>query len=315
MQNRILLILPYFGTFPNYFDLWLEGVKNNPDIDFLLLTDNHTAYHYPSNLRVEYLTFNELVVIIQEHFDFRIALETPYKLCDFRPAYGFIFSGYLDGYDFWGYCDCDLVFGNIRKFVTDSVLNSFDRIFEFGHLCLYRNTKDVNFMFLKQTPGVRYYKNVFSSKISQCFDEICGMTPIWNSLRPNRVFRERPFDDIDYTKFRFNVVGTNSNKSYVYSYKDGVLSRSFLDGDTVSYKEVCYVHFQKRKLSKADCLNFSDYFIIPNKFVAPMELSPAIFRTLSREHIYLYPLRIKLKSVLRKVKFRYENLLCHGTLK
>jgi len=29
---------------------------------------------------------------------------------------------------FWGYCDIDLIFGNIRAFMTDELLNEYDII-------------------------------------------------------------------------------------------------------------------------------------------------------------------------------------------
>ena len=35
-MKKIIIIIPYFGEFPNYFDLWMKSVKYNSDIDFLL---------------------------------------------------------------------------------------------------------------------------------------------------------------------------------------------------------------------------------------------------------------------------------------
>ena len=46
------------------------------------------------------MTFNELRKLIQSKFDFEISLEKPYKLCDFRPAYGFLFEEYLKEFRF-----------------------------------------------------------------------------------------------------------------------------------------------------------------------------------------------------------------------
>ena len=55
---------------------------------------------------------------IQRIFDFPISLERPYKLCDYKPSYGEVFKDELAGYDFWGNCDIDLVWGNIKKNFT-----------------------------------------------------------------------------------------------------------------------------------------------------------------------------------------------------
>ena len=44
----------------------------------------------------------------------QVTLDRPYKLCDFKPAYGFIFGEYLKEYDYWGHCDIDIVWGDLR---------------------------------------------------------------------------------------------------------------------------------------------------------------------------------------------------------
>ena len=45
-------------------------------------------------------------------------VNSPYKLCDYKPVYGLIFDEDLQDYDFWGHCDVDLIFGDIRKFIN-----------------------------------------------------------------------------------------------------------------------------------------------------------------------------------------------------
>lgn len=37
---------------------------------------------------------------IQSKFDFKISLERAYKICDFRPAYSYIFQEELEKYQF-----------------------------------------------------------------------------------------------------------------------------------------------------------------------------------------------------------------------
>ena len=62
-------------------------------------------------------------------FDFAITLHTPYKLCDYKPAYGEIFAPELSGYDFWGYGDMDLVFGDLRAYFTEDKLRKYDKFY------------------------------------------------------------------------------------------------------------------------------------------------------------------------------------------
>ena len=103
-MNKILLIIPYFGQFNNYFSLFLESCRNNPTVNWLILTDDTTPYSYPNNVKVVYTTLSEIKSRIEKKLGFDIKLDTPYKLCDFKPTYGYVFDEYLKGYAFWGYC-------------------------------------------------------------------------------------------------------------------------------------------------------------------------------------------------------------------
>ena len=102
----------------------------------------------------------------------RIEATSAYKLCDFRPAFGVIFEDYLEKYDFWGHADLDLVFGNIRGFITDEVLSRYDIIstrkrYLAGHLTLFRNEVNINRLYREASD----YKHVFESKKYYNFDE------------------------------------------------------------------------------------------------------------------------------------------------
>ena len=143
-----ILILPYFGKFNNYFNLWLDSCKYNNDIDWLIITDNHIN-QISNNIKVINKTFEDLKSYIQKKFNFKINLETPYKLCDYKPYYGYIFEEYIKGYDFWGYCDCDLIFGDINKFIIQDIFDKYDKIFRRGHLSFIRNNKYINTNFFK----------------------------------------------------------------------------------------------------------------------------------------------------------------------
>jgi hypothetical protein len=85
---RVAYIVPYFGKFPKYFPIWLKSCEMNPTIDWLIFTDDKTSYQYPNSVKVQYISFDKLKSRIQKLFDFEIGLETPYRLCDFRVAFG-----------------------------------------------------------------------------------------------------------------------------------------------------------------------------------------------------------------------------------
>ena len=142
-MTKIAVILCYFGKLPENFPLFAESCRRNATIDFLLFTDD-TPTHLPENMHLHPTTFAALQRRVAGCFDFAITLHTPYKLCDYKPAYGEIFAPELSGYDFWGYGDMDLVFGDLRAYFTEDKLRKFDKFYAFGHLSLYRNTPENN---------------------------------------------------------------------------------------------------------------------------------------------------------------------------
>lgn len=146
-MKTILFICPYFGKLPiAHMKLWLLSCEKNPTINWLILTDDYTEeLKYPSNVKVVYTTLEAIKQQVQKMFDFPIYLDHPYKLCDYKPAYGYIFPEYTKGYDYWGHCDMtDCIFGNLRKFLTDEFLTGADKFLYLGHMTIYRNTDEVN---------------------------------------------------------------------------------------------------------------------------------------------------------------------------
>lgn len=160
---------------PAYFPVWLESCQRNPSVDFLLFLDTKESYDWPGNVKVFYMDFDQQVKLFQSKFDFLICADTPYKFCDFRVAFGEVFAEYLAGYDFWGYCDIDLIWGDIRSFVTDEVLSKYDRVYTHGHCSLWRNTPVVN-SYYRTLPanGYQDWKTVLSTHGSFAFDEWAG---------------------------------------------------------------------------------------------------------------------------------------------
>ena len=145
MIMKIMIFSVYFGKLPNYFELWIKSCEKNTNIQFRVITDDRRGYLLPSNVSIEYMTFESFRDKVQKCFDFEISLNVPYKLCDFKPAYGYIFEEYLKGYDYWGYADLDMIFGDITRFLPNG---QYDKISHLAHLCLIRNTYENNRLFI-----------------------------------------------------------------------------------------------------------------------------------------------------------------------
>ena len=142
---QIIFIIAYVGEWPWYFPYFLHSCRYNPTIDFLIFTDNQTPLeHLPPNVRVVPYSLERFNADATQALGFDVAVEYGYKLCDFKPAYGYIFSDYIKECDFWGYCDIDVIFGNIRAFMTDELLSEYDIIsalhdYLTGCFALHRN--------------------------------------------------------------------------------------------------------------------------------------------------------------------------------
>ena len=164
-EMKICFIVPYFGHLPSYFQVWLNSCKNNPTIDWLLFTNDKTEYEYPANVKVKYTRFEDIQTLIKKNYNFPIKIETPYKLCDYKVAYGEIFQTYLSDYDFWGYCDVDLIWGDIRKFYTAELLNKYDKIGNQGHATIYRNNAAVNVRYKLKVDNESYMDDFMTDTI------------------------------------------------------------------------------------------------------------------------------------------------------
>ncbi len=170
-MKSIAFIVPYFGELPQMFNYWLKSVEYNPSIDFLIFTDCERPSYIPKNLYWQVMQFDEFKALLDNKIGFSSSLYKSYKLCDIKPAYGDIFHDRLKMYDFWGWCDIDLVFGNVRNFITEELLSEYDKIGSLGHCVLIRNSDKMRTMYKQSIGGVQPYKTIFSCKENFSFDE------------------------------------------------------------------------------------------------------------------------------------------------
>jgi len=160
------------GQPPWYTKYFLLTCGHNPDVDFYLICDKPNRFELPINVKIVYKTLSEISAIAEKKLALKVNLKYPYKLCDFKPAYGLIFEDLIDGYGFWGYGDLDVIFGNIRAFITDDLLENHDIIsvrhdFLTGYFQLFKNSEFTKNLFKHS----KDYKKVFTSDRHYCFDE------------------------------------------------------------------------------------------------------------------------------------------------
>lgn len=278
-MKSVILILPYFGKLPDIFPLFLKTVSKNPNVHFLIINDCKEKISYPENVILLSQTFSEFKELIELRLGTTIALEKPYKLCDYKPIYGYVLYEQIKQYDYWGYCDCDLIWGDLYSFIAPLMEKEYDKIFASGHLTLYRNTPENNELFRSENNSVLFSlvsesnqiywfdedykgkdnihdiflksgKNVFSEDLSLNFniDTNCFQRKVYSP-------EKRYYIDIPYEKEQ-------------YYWENGKLFQIKKNGKDIEITEYPYMHFQLRYMHGVGlALSKNQFKIVPNRFL------------------------------------------------
>jgi hypothetical protein len=169
--------------------------KYNPSIDFLMVTDQ-LPHNTPANLKVINMTLDQFSSLAGKQLDMDLSIKEPYKCCDFKPVYGIILQDEIKSYDFWGHCDLDLIFGDLRAFLKEEILKIYDKIYNLGHLSIYRNTAECNDRYKEQGSSIGSYRDVFLSDKNYAFDELNGMYRIILAQSFSQTMIKEDFADI-----------------------------------------------------------------------------------------------------------------------
>lgn len=269
-----IVFCPYFGKLPNNFDLWSNSCSFNKNTKFVIFTNDNRNFDLPNNVEIIRMSFEELKNKIQKKFNFKISLNNPYKLCDYKPAYGYIFDEYIDNELYWGHCDLDMIFGDIEKFFPTN--DDYDKISYLGHLCFYKNNEKVKKAFmLKGVSNITYF-DIFSNDIHFGFDEIgdYGINKIM-SLNNFLIYNyESYIADITCKKsgMVISVYDSKSDKFHrlygkrIFSFENGkIFSYDLSQDGIISKKEYAYIHFQKRKMINK-VTHCNDFIVTPFGF-------------------------------------------------
>lgn len=174
--TKVIVISTYFGSWPVWFPAFLVSCAKNETIDWLFFTDCEIPKATYPNIRFEQMDLGEFNRLASKQLGFRIQ-KGVYAQVDLQPAYGVIFEEYIKGFDFWGHCDVDVVWGDIRSFITEALLRNHDIVacrkdFLAGHLTLWRNEPQTNGLF-RLIPA---YREIFSCSEYHNFDESIAST-------------------------------------------------------------------------------------------------------------------------------------------
>lgn len=307
-MKSILIILPYFGRFPSYFPLFLKSCAANPTITWLLVTDQPTnRINKPRNFIVEKMAFKEIQTTAARLFG--KAPDTPYSLCKYKVVYHELFQDAVAGYDFWGFCDCDLIFGDLRYFITNEVLGSYDKISWRGHLTLFKNSPQVNFAYKKAFPGFKTFKGCINNSDGiNLFDEV-GINKTFKKLGL-KIYEDMPFADLVIRNNNFvchyDYFEPMTNVRQIFRWEYGRLYRIYVADNKIESQPIAYVHFLKRpmKYDERTLVDSRSFLIVPNRFISDEQLTVDNVLEYSKKKIYwsyIIP-RLSPKFLINKIK-------------
>ena len=109
--------------------------------------------------------------MIEQRLGIQCSWSASYKLCDLKPTLGYLHPDLISGYDFWGFGDLDVIYGDIRRVYTEEVFSndiiSSHAHITAGHLTLVRNTERFNQAFKR----VRGWRELLARSDHRGFDE------------------------------------------------------------------------------------------------------------------------------------------------
>lgn len=316
-MRKVVIILPYFGHFNEYFQLWLNSCAISEDgIQWVVLTDDQTTYRLSENVSIIYEDFSNVQKRIHEIFGDNVKINTPYDLCLFRPAYCDIFSEQIKGYAYWGYCDCDLIFGDVWSDIKSPLSQGVPKISWRGHFTAFKNSKQINEAYKKEIPGLPTFLNAVNrvrvDNFANLFDEV-GINMIFDheglGIYKGMLLADLRVKDSNFILNHFSRSEQNGNTRQIFEWNKGHLFRWYIECDTLRREEFYYIHFLRRKMHLKITTDCEHYLIVPNKFIPYEKVTKELIIKYSARHIYwdYYRKRLKPSYLIKSLINRFKN--------
>jgi hypothetical protein len=221
---------------------------------------------HPSNVTLKKVSFNHVCEGISDLLAEPIHLKHPYLLCDYKPMYGAIFTEEIKDYEYWGYSDIDLIYGNLQKFILPYLSEGYDSIsfrdeIQSGSLSFFKNTETVNYLFKLEPYYLEAAKN--DLHICKCLDEAAGDHSSWQGNSKLNL----PKKSMTY------IVANAHEKGRIKSVFKTLNCEYLQKGDNIHFdrgsvfinnREIAYYHFVCNKGNFH--YKFPDWQIVPDEF-------------------------------------------------
>ncbi len=176
-MKKICLIQVWFGKLPDYFKFHLQTCNNQKNIDFLFFTDQVDDIAFQNkaaNVKVKYINPEIYQDLLFKKLGIHVEFDNFHKLCDHKVIYADIFSAYLLNYDYVGFYDIDILWGDLYnlldQFLNQEFISIGDKI-HFpgvrGPFCIWKNNPIYNILYRQ----INDYKSLLQKSNYQSLDE------------------------------------------------------------------------------------------------------------------------------------------------
>ena len=267
---KLLFLIPYFGEFPKlYFNLFLKSVTYNPDLSFIIFTDNLPTVILPKNMKLVKMTMSEFNTLASLKLGMEVKVSFGYKLCDLRPMYGRIFADFIEDFDFWGHCDIDLILGNVNKFLTTDILENFELIslrkeWISGSLALYKNNEVVNNLYKSS----KDWQKVAQSVDHLRFDE-CGILKTEQKMAYQLLAKGANILDLDMEiesiSYVAEAIKQQKIEVKVNIFQQTLIKESIMKNSILKYENGAIFMYKSSEARHPENMQFAHYHFITEK--------------------------------------------------
>lgn len=252
------MLMPYFGQWPEWINLFIESCKRNPTVHWRFYTDCGEPENKAGNVDYVHVSFTDYKALARERLGINFDPPAPYKLCDLRPCLGWIHGRDVAGFPFFGYGDVDVIYGNIRAFYTDDVLSRANVLSTHperlaGHFAVLRNTRQFRHAFV----NIRGYQALLEKPANVHMDEGYFTTVLYPSagrpriLRPIIDYLYPPLDGMLFVERHSTVLSPRRWHDGTMGYpQKWFWRRGRLTNERDGDREFLYLHFMRWKYDR-----------------------------------------------------------------
>ena len=170
---KVKLLSAWFGPRPDWWAKYVAQMRRFALVDWECFPDDSVPLGQQTKW-MNALMSNALGLDCKkgENYGDDYAWDGVQAMCDFRPAYGEVFADRYAGYNWWGWADLDLLFGDLDgllpALLTDDVdCVNFKPKYLSGCLALFRNVPKATNLFRKSAR----WQDVMADARYHCWDE------------------------------------------------------------------------------------------------------------------------------------------------